>query len=146
MKLVNGQKLDTTGIDRFDWSGGLTKHQRALLDPDAGPPTLVARPGRVNLVRLEALTFTGADGEVFDVPLFGDATLTGDLPGEGVDTVRWSEPMSASLTVTHGPWRVHWIELPQKGQHAPRMASTQCRRARRTVDTKRHRLFNRRAR
>lgn len=40
----------------------------------------------------------------------------------------------------------NWIELPQKGQHAPRMASTQCRRARRTGATKRYRLFKQRCR
>lgn len=93
----------------------------------------------MKLVELEALTFTDAEGQVFDVPL-GAATLTGDLPGEE------SEPMSATLTVTGGPWPIQWIDLPQKGLHARRMASTQCRRARRTAATKRHRLFNRRTR
>lgn len=90
----------------------------------------------MRLVEIEALTFTDADGQVFDVPL-GVLPLMGDLPGEGVDAARWSEPMSATLTVTGGPWRIHWIDLPQKGQHAPRMASTQSRRARRTAATKR---------
>lgn len=99
----------------------------------------------MKLVELEALTFTDAEGQVFDVPI-GALPLMGDLPGEGVDTFRWSEPMWASLTVTGGPWRIHWIDLLQKGQHAPRMSSTQCRRARRTAATKRRCLFNRRTR
>jgi hypothetical protein len=89
------------------------------------------------------ITITDAEGRVVDLSgshTYAPATiervpaaLMGDLPGEGVDTVRWSEP------VTGGPWRVQWIELPQKDQHASRMASTQSRRARRTAATKRQR-------